>query len=175
MNRLQICTVLDCAEIHFGNQHNYAVTRCPCVSLLGYYMIFNSRIGQIGDRMQLISPLMEISQSTQLQFSYYISHSQPHGGSLLQLFQVSKLGIRVKLLFESSMSGDTTWHLATICLQLGSYSLVFQGTMGNPLVSDIAIDSIRVTMNNQCLVVSGPATNSKDGKREIGQCSSTIV
>jgi len=130
-------------------------------------MIFNSRIGQIGDRMQLISPLMTISQSTQLQFSYYISHSQPHGGSLLQLFQVSKLGIRVKLLFDNSMSVDTTWQLATVCLPPGSYSLVFQGTMGNPVVSDIAIDSIRVTMNNQCLVVSGPTTKNKNGKCEI--------
>jgi len=137
------------------------------LSLLGYYMIFDSRIGQVGDRMQLISPLMAISQSTQLQFSYYISRSQPHGGSLLQLFQVSKLGIKVQLLFENSMSVDTTWQLATVCLPIGSYSLVFLGTMGNPVVSNIAVDSIRVTRSNQCLLVSRPTTNSKSGKCEI--------
>jgi len=137
------------------------------VSLLGNYMVFNSRLGQVGDRMQLISPLMTISQSTQLQFFYYMTLKQSDGGSLLQLFQVSKLGIQVQLLFENSMSVDTTWQLATVCLPLGSYSLAFQGTMGYPFVSDIAIDSIKVTLNNQCLVVSGPTTNNKNGKCEI--------
>src|SRR6218665_4118134 len=130
-------------------------------------MIFNSRIGQAGDRMQLISPLITISRSTQVQFFYYMSLKQSHGGSLLQLFQVSKLGIQVQLLFENSMSVDTSWQLATICLPLGSYSLIFQGTMGNPLVSDIAIDSIKVTLNNQCLVVLGQTAINKNGTCEI--------
>src|SRR6218665_1831419 len=135
-----------------------------CVPLLGYYIVFSSRIGQVGDRMQLISPLMTISHSTQLQFSYFMSRRQSDGGSLLQLFQVSKLRIPVQMLFENSMSVDTAWQLATVCLPLGSYSLVFQGTMGNPLVSNIAIDSIKVTLNNQCLAVSGPTTNNKRGR-----------
>ena len=103
----------------------------------------------------------------QLQFSYYMSRRQTDGGSLLQLFQVSKLGIPVQLLFENSMSVDTCWQLATVCLPLGSYSLAFQGTMGNPLVSDIAIDSIKVTLNNQCLVVLGQTAINKNGTCEI--------
>jgi len=131
-------------------------------------MMFNSRIGQVGDRMQLISPLITLSQSTQLQFSYHMSLKQSDGGSLLQLFQVSMLGIRVELLFENIISVDSSWQLATICLPFGSYTLVFQGTMGNPLVSDIAIDSISIaTLNKQCLVVSEPTTNNRKGTCEI--------
>lgn len=126
-------------------------------------MIFNSHLGQVGDRMQLISPLITISQSTRLQFSYYISRKQSEGGSQLQLFQFSKLGTPVRMPFESSRSVYSPWQLAIGCLPSGSYSLVFEGTMGNPLVSDIAIDSIRVLMNEHSLPVSQPKTNWKNG------------
>jgi len=136
------------------------------VSTVGYYMLFNSRRGQMGDRMQLISPLLSISQSSQLQFSYYILRKQSDGGSLLQLFQLSTLGIRVQLLFENSMSPDSSWQQATICLPSGSYFLAFEATMGNPLLSDITLDNIRVSTNQPCLLAASKSTiSSKNGKR----------
>ena len=130
-------------------------------------MIFNSRLGQVGDRMQLISPLITISQSTQLQFSYYMPLKQSDGGSMLQLFQVSKLGIHFELQFENTVSVDSSWQRAIVCLPFGSYYLAFQATMGNPLVSHMAIDSIRVSTMEPCLVASKPTTKNKNGKRSI--------
>src|ERR1700733_13780095 len=108
-------------------------------------MLFNSHLDQVGIRMQLISPLITISQSTQLQFSYYMPIKQSDGGSMLQLFQVSKLGIQVQLLFEDIMSTDSFWQQAIACLPPGSYYLAFQATMENQMSSDIAIDSIEVS------------------------------
>ena len=136
-------------------------------------MILNSRFGQVGDTLQLISPLINISQSIQLRFSYYMLRKQSDGGSLLQLFQVSKLGIRVPLLFENSMSVDSSWKRAIVCLPSGSYYLVFQATMGNPLVSDIAIDSIQVSTNEPCLLASKSRTKNKNGKRPISSIISS--
>lgn len=135
-------------------------------------MIFDSRLdndlGPKGLIIQLISPLITISQSTQLQFSYYMPHNQSDGGSLFQLFQFSKLRTPVLLPFESSKSAYSHWQRAITCLPSGSYYLVFEGKMGNPLISDIAIDSIRVLTNKQCLSDSKPMTNRKNRLRAVG-------
>lgn len=136
-------------------------------------MIFNSRLGHVGDRRQLISPLITISQSTKLQFSYYMSRKQSDGGSL-KLFQITKLRTPVDLMFDSSMSADSYWQRAIACLPSGSYYLAFEATMEYPVVSDIAIDSIRILTNEPCVDASIPTTSNNNGTRAIANPSFLI-
>ena len=108
-------------------------------------MYLDSFNGNTGDKVELQSPLVNLTQPKQIQFYYNMFLNANDTTTALELFAVSQLHAYEPTLFEVSGDHGDSWHLATACLPVGVYSLAFVGTVGLTYVSDLAIDDISFT------------------------------
>jgi hypothetical protein len=126
-------------------------------------MMLSSKLGQEGDRAELISPLTTFSSATQLAFRYIaITDSSLDQSSqpplALALYELNELQVPIRQLFQTTDRLTVNeWHRASVCIPAGRYQLMFVGTQGQPYSVDIGLDDI--TSEGNCSDSQPPRSN----------------
>lgn len=131
----------------------------------GYYMVADSHLALSGDKVQLMSPMVNITQNTLLAF-YYLVSSKVDISAVLHLFRYSRYFYPTALPpFQVTHIQRWSWQRATVCLPSGNYHLVFEVTMGTPFESDVAIDDIAL-LEESCDIAE-PTFNKTGEQRKL--------
>ena len=104
-------------------------------------MTVKSNIGQVGDRVTLLSPIKTF-QPTYLRFYYHMRISDEDRTAALSLFTYTKMHVYEWRLAKFQGNHGTDWQKAYVCLPEGTYQLAFVATHGLPFYSDISLDEI---------------------------------
>lgn len=123
-------------------------------------MLATSGLNNVGNKMQLKSPLFNFSQTKNLEF--YFSMSVPAGSDapVLSVLRYSRLGYPLELLRIVSEAGQSTWQSTQLCLSPGEYYVVFEAAVGNQFGSVVAIDNVQL-LDDMC----DPSVSSTKGTK----------
>ena len=138
----------------WSDTYTFDIIPCP-----GFYMVYSSNFGQLGDKVAFTSTKMTISTPTTFNFSYYLDSNVGETPSKLEVFQTSPLHVRGPSLFFTGNSTGGAWIVASICLTPGDTNLTFVATQGQPFSSTIAIDALMIvntTADQVCETVPDP-------------------
>jgi len=114
------------------------------VILSGFYITVKSDIGQVGDRVTLLSPMATFEEGTELSFHYHMLISDEDTTAALTVFTYSQLHVYERRLVEIRGNHGTKWQYMSACLPEGTYQLAFVATHGLQFLSDIALDDIDI-------------------------------
>ena len=119
-------------------------------------MLVSSTIAMTGDQVMLLSPLWDFSQNMSLTFYFYMRLNPDDMTAALQVYQYSELHIYDRRLFIARGNQGNFWQSVSICLPPGKYRLAFLATVGRAYESDIAIEDISLSLNqNPCYLEQG--------------------
>ena len=107
-------------------------------------MLLQSRYGQNGDTAIFMSPMRNITSSTQLSFQFHMKMPVTDFTAKLEVFLVTALGLPLLKAFSTIGNNGDNWIEENICLPNGSYVIMFRGTQGKTFESDIGLDNISV-------------------------------
>ena len=116
----------------------------------GSYVTVKSDVGQVGDRVTLLSKMTTFKEGTELSFYYHMLISDEDTTAALTVFTYSQLRVYERRLVEIRGNHGTKWQHASVCLPEGTYQLAFVATHGLQFVSDIALDDIFVGFPHTC-------------------------
>lgn len=110
-------------------------------------MLVDSKLGQMGDQVQLVSPLWTFKEPTMLSLTYIMMGTDPqppdsHAG--LYLYQYSELHVPVRQLFNATSFKARDLQVSYVCVPSGTYHLMFLGVQGIPYESDFALDIVLI-------------------------------
>ena len=105
-------------------------------------MTVKSNIGQVGDRVTLLSPIKTFQRGTHLGFYYHMRISDEDRAAALSLFTYTKMHVYERRLAKFQGNHGTDWQWAKVCLPEGTYQIAFVATHGLPFYSDISLDEI---------------------------------
>lgn len=109
-------------------------------------MLVDSKLGQMGDQVQLVSPLWTFGQPTLIRITYIMmgSAQPPDSTAGLYLYQYSELHVPVRLLFNATSFAERDIQEQDVCVPSGTYHLMFLGVQGIPYESDFALDIVKI-------------------------------
>lgn len=110
--------------------------------LSGHYMLLTSSVSQPGDKVLLVSPRTVFSKPTQMSFYYHMWLNSTDSIASLAVYKYSLLRTFEQQLFVTSGNHGNAWQKATVCLPVGTYRIVFVGTVGMTYRSDIGLDDV---------------------------------
>ena len=105
-----------------------------------------SNIGQVGDKVTLLSPMKTFEEDTWLTFYYHMWISDEDNTAALSVYTYSELHVYEKLLIEFRVQRG--WEPRSVCIPKGTYQVAFVATHGLQFLSDIAVDEIK--LNGRC-------------------------
>lgn len=101
------------------------------------YMLLSSSSGLTGQQAYLMTPMTIISQHNSLEFYVFKAKNDSTVASHLEIF-LSIQGIKRVALF--TVPDDyNEWRMYRIPLPYGTYRIVFSGTVGSSLESDLGL------------------------------------
>src|SRR5688572_24674355 len=98
-------------------------------------MLVDSKLGQMGDQVQLVSPLWTFQKPTRLSLTYIMMGSEPQPSDSkagLYLYQYSELHVPVRQLFNATSFKARDLKISEVCVPSGTYHLMFLGVQGIP-------------------------------------------
>jgi len=134
-------------------------------------MTVKSNIGQIGDRVTLLSPMKTFVKGSLLTFRYHMMISDEDTTAALTVFTYSQLGVYEQRLLEIRGNHGASWQRAEVCLPEGTYQLAFVATHGLKFSSDIALDDIELNFETYKRCVKYSGIKGKYFTNLIGLCS----
>ena len=110
-------------------------------------MLLVSSVGQTGDQVALLSPMLHLDRPTILHFYFHMWLSATDTTASLKIYKNSMLHTYEQILFETTGNHGNEWYPASVCLPAGRYNIAFVGTVGINYVSDIGLDSVGMGSN----------------------------
>lgn len=106
-------------------------------------MVIDSKMGQFGDQVQLISPLWTFARPTLIELTYImLPSSAPPSVAGLYMYQMSETHSPVRQLFNTTSFTNTDLTHSTVCVPSGTYHLMFLGVQGKPYQSVFGLDIV---------------------------------
>lgn len=125
-------------------------------------MLATSGLDNVGNKMQLMSPLFNSLQTKNLEFSFSMSVAVGSDAPVLRVLRYSRLSYPVELLRIVSEAGQSSWQNTHLCLSSGDYYVVFEAAVGSQFGSFVAIDNVQL-LDDTC-DLSNRLTKGSKGK-----------
>ena len=109
--------------------------------LTGFYMTIDATYPQEFKRAELFTPFIQATEADVcLQFAYSM-RGLPGDMGTLSVNQLYPQGV-VRIVWSNRVLTQTEWDLKVLNLGLGIFQVVFEATLGNGPLGDIALDDI---------------------------------
>ncbi|ELT96394.1 hypothetical protein CAPTEDRAFT_188177 [Capitella teleta] len=125
------------------------------------YLLLSSNLGERGSQARMTTPFVEVTSQTNLYFDLYLSSSTNSTMSSLSIYQMEE-NIQKLLIYSVEEAAPNRWKTYEAALSLGKYTISFEGTMGAPFLSDMAIRNVRtkIETNSEDTVSYAPILTS---------------
>jgi hypothetical protein len=118
-------------------------------------MFFSSKGSATGTNATILSPKMNFSETSKVTFYFRMPLSNSDT-TALEVYKWSSESNK-QILFNTTGDQSGEWQQASVCLPIGIYRLAFVGIVGNPSLSDIALDNISISnRESSCAYLSQP-------------------